>query len=155
MIGPMSDDLPLLFDEFEDAISVGPWVAQLRAIRDRLDTHELSEAVRHSVDRINDPARVGIVKNSILRCRRTTEELRSRRKELQETTRTVGIAGGIGVTGGAVVAAVALAAPVLAIIPFVAGALLSARSIQHSKMLSEEITVLDQIASRLEIFSGY
>lgn len=154
MILAMTDELPVLFSELRMALESGPTVAQLRDIRQMLDSYVLSESVRRALDRVNDPSSVARVLDEVRHCRRSTEELRSKRQDTRETTRLVGIAGGMGLAAGAVVGALALTMPAVAFIPFLAGAIICTRSMQQASQSSEEITVLDQIAERLRELAG-
>ncbi|SFG34774.1 hypothetical protein SAMN05518801_11836 [Novosphingobium sp. CF614] len=154
MIGPMGDELPKLFLNLGKALESEPTVPQLRDIRQMFDSYVLSESVRRGLDRLNDPLSVAHMLDTIMHCKRTAEELRSRRLNARETTRLVGIAGGIGLAAGAVLAALALTTPAVAFIPFLAGTIICTRSIKQASESSEEITVLDQIIERLGELAG-
>jgi hypothetical protein len=142
----MSEPLITVLQSVTDVLDNFPNVADLRRLRDQLDSWLLRENIRRSLHGLNSPEQIGDIRDNLRALQRKAEELQSSRENNRENVRLTGLGGGAGLVGGAIIAALSIALPIIAIIPAAGGVYLMRRSKSASGKFTEEIRLLEQIA---------
>ncbi len=143
---PMSKQMALQIRKIAEAIGDSPTIAELRHIREQLDSWLFRENVRQTLSGINSPERIAEIRDSLRHLQRKAEEILGQRDNQRETLRLLGLGGGAGIAGGALVTAMTIAVPAIAIIPVAAGVFMMWRAESSSRSMTEEIRLFEQIA---------
>lgn len=146
----MGDDVIAIFEATVKALQGDPSVKDLREIREQLDSHILWANMKDLLRRLNDQDRIAELRDAAARCRRAAQDLSAKQLDRRDVVRIVAIGGGVALGAGAIAGVMALAAPGVALIPLIGAGFIVWRGITSSRAVSEEITLLDNIADRIQ-----